>query len=125
MKGKMGDGRDCRAMGGNIPLAPNKKVIREMKGAHPINTPDASLKRARGGRAGDEGMEEHNAMEKRGGRIHKKKGGKIEGMGKKPHMGRAMRARGGKAGADLNPVTNDAGSGPKGRHVMPESEMVP
>ncbi len=91
--------------GKSIPLAPNKRVIREMKGAQPHNEPDDSLAC--------------------GGRAKRKKGGKIEGMAMKPNMGRAMRARGGKAGADLHPLTNDAGSGPKGRHVMSKSGMVP
>lgn len=88
--------------------------------------PAARKHRARGGRAeSDYKGEEHEPEEKRGGRVHKKHGGMIDGHAKKPHMGRAMRARGGKAGADLNPVTHDAGSEPKGRHLMPERDSVP
>lgn len=153
MKGKEGMGRECRAMGGGAGTGALSRfkgkntTMAAAEGSHSENEPDDGLSRgevashykkgghtghhrgmrARGGRSGDEAGEKHNpeeGMEKRGGRVHKKRGGKIEGEAKKPHMGRAMRARGGKT-ADINPMTHDAGSGPKHRHILPESESVP
>lgn len=154
MKGKDGMGRECRAMGGGAGTSALSRfkgkntVMKAAEGSHSDNDPDDALSkggvahhykkgghtghhrgmRARGGRTeSDYKREEHNpeeGMEKRGGRIHKKKGGMIEGDAKMPHMGRARRARGGKT-ADLNPMTHDAGMKPKHRHVMSESESVP
>jgi hypothetical protein len=120
--------------------AVHKNVIEEFHGAHPDNAPDDALKRggsihhakhrlhrARGGKS-EYTEEKHDPEEKRGGRVHRKRGGHIDGEAKKPHMGRAMRKRGGRAGgggADLHPVTHDAGVEPKGRHIMNESEKTP
>ncbi len=136
MKGKDGE-RECRAMGGAMHGVSRKAVMREAHGEHPDNEVDDALKRGgrihkrRGGGVKSDYTEERSDPEeggeekKKGGRVHRKKGGKIEGMAMKPHMGRAGRRRGGKAGADLHPMTHDAGKGPHGVHTMPESEKVP
>lgn len=151
MKGKMGE-RECRARGGGVGESALSRfrgkntVMKAAEGEHSDNEPDDALSkggvahhykkgghtghhrgmRARGGRAeSDYASEKSNPEEKRGGRAPRKRGGKIDGMAHKPHMGRPGRARGGKAGADLHPVTNDAGMAPKELHIMPEHEAVP
>lgn len=138
MKGE--SDRECRASGGALKREARKNVEREARGAHPKNEPDATLSRGsgplfrkRGGKVGAfaEGGEvsraDGGAVPKRadGGKISKAYGGSIAGAGKGPSMGRAGRARGGGVGADLHPKTHDGGSGPKQRHIMPDSDKVP
>jgi len=117
--------------------AVHKNVVEEFHGAQPDNAPDGSLRRggsihhashrlhrAQGGAL----HETHVPEEKRGGRLPRKHGGAIDGAEHKPHLGRHMRKRGGRThggGADLHPVTHDAGVKPKQRHLMPESEGTP
>ena len=123
--------RDCRARGGSaFKKQSAKNVVREAKGSHPKNTPDGSLTRggpifkAEGGAVIDR-ADGGIVARLKGGRVKKAFGGTISGGGKKPSMGRAARASGGGVGADLHPKTHDAGSGPKGRKIMAESEKVP
>jgi hypothetical protein len=121
--------RDCRASGGALKKQASKNVVREAKGAHPKNTPDGTLSRgggpifrAKGGKVGkfaSGGAPDGAALKRAFG------GATIGGGGKKPSMGRAARAGGGGVGADLHPKTHDAGSGPKQRKIMAESEKVP
>lgn len=123
--------RECRAKGGGIKMGGIKKnVIREFHGAHPKNTPDATLSRGKGIFREDGGAVVDRAdggivKRLKGGRVAKAIGGSISGGGKKPSMGRAGRARGGGVGADLHPRTHNAGSGPKQRSIMPESDAEP
>jgi hypothetical protein len=117
--------RECRANGGPTALKrqARKNVEREAKGAHPKNTPDGALGRGDGPifRA-DGGI----VARLKGGRVKKAfGGGTISGGGKAPSMGRAGRAKGGGVGADLHPKTHDAGTGPKGRKIMSDSEKIP
>lgn len=117
--------RECRASGGALKKQSAKNVVREAKGAHPKNTPDGTLSRGGGpifkAKGGGVGATPSGAALKRayGGSAS------IGGGGKKPSMGRAARASGGGVGADLHPKTHDAGSGPKGRKIMADSEKVP
>lgn len=120
MKGDMD--RDCRAMGGVTEGSIKENVKREFHGAQPKNTPDGTLKRAKGGAVNEFSGETHNADE---GGEKRKRGGKVEGKAMKMHMGRANRARGGGVGADRHPVTHDGGMKPKGRMIMPEEEQKP
>lgn len=120
MKGEMD--RDCRASGGVTEGQIKANVKREFHGAQPKNTPDAALHRAKGGAVNEFKGEESDPEE---GGEKKKRGGKVEGKAMKMHMGRAMRQRGGGVGADLHPVTHDAGMKPKGRKIMSESELKP
>jgi hypothetical protein len=111
--------RECRARGGSaFKKQAAKNVVREAKGAHPKNEPDASLSRGSG-----------PLFRKGGGKVAKAAGfatgGSISGGGKAPSMGRAARKRGGGVGADLHPKTHDAGSGPRGRKIMSDSERIP
>jgi len=128
MKGDIS--RVGRATGGALKKQACKNVVAEAKGAHPKNTPDAATSRGEGPifRA-DGGVVEREdggrVERKKGGRIAKQLGGAIGGGGKKPSMGRAGRARGGGVGADLHPQTHHGGSGPKGRHLMSNSEREP
>jgi hypothetical protein len=123
--------REGRAQGGSALKEQGRKNIkREAKGAHPKNTPDGSLHggpifREDGGAVIDKADGGGIVARLKGGRVKKAVGGPISGGGKKPSMGRAGRARGGGVGADLNPKTHDAGSGPKGHKLMPESEACP
>lgn len=127
--------RECRASGGALKKQIAKNVVREAKGAHPKNTPDASLSRgsgpifrAEGGAVIDRNDGGGIVARLKGGRVKKAFGGTISGGGKKPSMGRAGRASGGKigsTGADQHPQTHHAGTGPKGRKLMAESEKVP
>jgi hypothetical protein len=119
--------RECRARGGSaFKKQAAKNVVREAKGAHPKNEPDASLSRGSGPlfRKGG-GKVAAAAGFTTGGRVKKATGGSISGSGKAPSMGRAARARGGGIGADLHPKTHDAGSGPRGRKIMSDSERIP
>jgi len=123
--------RECRARGGALKKQSAKNVVREAKGSHPKNTPDGTLSRGGGPIFRAEGGAVDRAdggliKRLKGGRVANKAfGGTISGGGKKPSMGRAARASGGGVGADLHPKTHDAGSGPKQRKIMPESEKNP
>jgi hypothetical protein len=131
--------RECRAAGGALKKQSAKNVVREAKGAHPKNEPDGTLSRGggpifrkRGGKIPPsflEGADEPEGQDRaRGGRTKKQLGGPlapIAGVGQRPGLGRAVRAQGGGVGADLHPKTHDAGSGPKQRKIMSESEKVP
>ena len=124
--------RECRASGGALKRQSRKNVEREARGAHPKNTPDGSTSRggpifrAAGGAAVVDRADGGGIVARlKGGRVKKAFGGTISGGGKKPSMGRAGRASGGGVGADLNPKTHDAGSGPKGRKIMADSEKCP
>jgi hypothetical protein len=122
--------RECRASGGALKRQARKNVEREARGAHPKNTPDAALSRGEGPIFKAEGGAVDRAdggivARLKGGRVKKAFGGTIGGGGKKPSMGRAGRKGGGGVGADLHPKTHDAGSGPKGRKIMSESEKIP
>lgn len=128
--------RECRAAGGALKKQAHKNVEREARGAHPKNTPDGSIARGagpifrkRGGKVPPQFAEEREKEEEegraKGGRVARAAGGSISGGGKKPSMGRAARARGGGVGADLHPLTHAAGTGPKGRKIMADSEKVP
>lgn len=105
MKGEID--RECRAKGGVV-KDDRRQVKKAFKSSAPTGmAPDASLGR------GD-------------GPIFRKKGGKVEGKGKKPHMGRPGRKSGGGVGSDLKPLTSaDAPRKPKDRHIMPEGEATP
>ena len=100
--------RACRAHGGAANS--RKNVIKSFHGANEDNEPDDALE---------------------GGPLKRKRGGKVEmkvdGDGHKPHGGRAMRKRGGRAGGGsaLHPLADAGGSGPKGVHKMPDSERSP
>jgi hypothetical protein len=103
--------RECRARGGKIKAshAAKKQVVKEFHGAPTHKTPDASLERGAGP-------------------LFRKRGGSVEGKGKRPHFGRPGRALGGKAdaGADLHPLTSsDRPRKPKQRQIMPPSEATP
>lgn len=122
--------RECRASGGALKRQARKNVEREARGAHPKNTPDGTLARGAGPIFKAEGGAVDRAdggivARLKGGRVKKAFGGTISGGGKKPSMGRAARQSGGGVGADLHPKTHDAGSGPKQRKIMAESEKVP
>lgn len=122
--------RECRASGGALKKQIAKNVVREAKGAHPKNTPDATLSRGGGPIFKAEGGAVDRAdggivARLKGGRVKKAFGGTIGGGGKKPSMGRAARARGGGVGADLKPQTHDAPTGPKQIKLMPEGDKVP
>jgi hypothetical protein len=124
--------RECRASGGALKRQARKNVEREARGAQPKNEPDATLSRgggpifkAEGGAVVDRKDGGIVARLKAGGRAKKAFGGTISGGGKKPSMGRAGRKSGGGVGADLHPKTHDAGSGPKGRKIMADSEKIP
>lgn len=131
--------RECRAAGGALKKQAHKNVEREARGAHPKNTPDASISRGsgplfrkRGGKVPPQFAEEREKEEEegraKGGRVRRAAGGTIAGGGKKPSMGRAARAQGGtvgSTGADLHPMTHHAPSGPKQRKQMPDSERTP
>lgn len=125
------EGRDCRAQGGSaFKKQIAKNVVREAKGAHPKNTPDAALSRGEGPIFKAEGGAVDRAdggivARLKGGRVKRAFGGTISGGGKAPSMGRAGRKRGGGVGADLHPKTHDAGSGPRGRKIMSDSERIP
>jgi hypothetical protein len=117
--------RECRAAGGSaLKKQAHKNVVREAKGAHAKNTPDGSLSRGSGPIFRKGGGKVAKFAD--GGALKRAFGGAtIGGGGKKPSMGRAARASGGGVGADLHPKTHDAGSGPKQRKIMSESEKVP
>jgi hypothetical protein len=123
--------RECRASGGALKKQARKNVEREARGAHPKNEPDGSLSRGSGpifkaeGGAVVDRADGGIVARLKGGRVKKALGGTISGGGKAPSMGRAGRKRGGGVGADLHPKTHDAGSGPKGRKIMAESEKIP
>jgi hypothetical protein len=123
--------RECRASGGALKRQARKNVEREARGAQPKNEPDASLSRGSGpifkaeGGAVIDRKDGGIVARLKGGRVKKAFGGTISGGGKKPSMGRAGRKSGGGVGADLHPKTHDAGSGPKGRKIMGESEKIP
>ena len=142
--------RDCRARGGSVmgrnpgqavDQESRKNVKREFRGHHPHGTPDATLKRGsgpifrrRGGKVADnlaDGDRDERAdggavARADGGAVGRKRGGKVEGGTKKPHLGRAGRARGGGVGSDLKPLTSAAHPNkPKDRRIMPDSEKTP
>jgi hypothetical protein len=123
--------RECRASGGALKRQARKNVEREARGAQPKNEPDGTLSRgggpifkAEGGAVVDR-KDGGIVARLKGGRVKKAFGGTISGGGKKPSMGRAGRKSGGGVGADLHPKTHDAGSGPKGRKIMADSEKIP
>jgi hypothetical protein len=128
--------------------------VKAFHGKRSKNTPDATLKRgsgpifrARGGSVAPEEMERRAyggrmghmdggvaghadggavAGHADGGAVARKRGGKVEGEAKKPHMGRAGRASGGSVGSDKRPLTSAATpKKPKGRHIMPRTEATP
>jgi hypothetical protein len=111
--------RECRASGGQVKSDDRKAVKKSFYSTKPkTGKVDATLKRGKG------------IFRKRGGKVEEsedyKRGGKVEGKAKAPHMGRAGRARGGKAGAELRPLTTaDTPAKPKDRHIMPEGEATP
>lgn len=122
--------RECRASGGQVKKDDRKAVKKSFYSTKPkSDAPDATLKRGKG------------IFRKRGGKVEKemradepdampeemkKRGGKVEGKAKKPHMGRAGRASGGGVGSDLKPLTSaDAPRKPKGLSIMPEGEATP
>lgn len=126
--------RECRASGGALKKQASKNVEREARGSHPKNTPDGSLSRGggpifrkKGGKVAAFADGGAAAATATGASLKRAFGGSasIGGASKKPSMGRAARASGGGVGADLHPKTHDAGSGPKGRKIMAESEKVP
>lgn len=137
---KMHHGEAKHARGGHA-NAVHKNVIAEFHGAQPDNEPDDALKRGgsihhkshrlfrrRGGKASEYTEEKtmpEEGGEKKGGRVHRKRGGHIDGEGHRPHMGRAGRRSGGKTSADLHPITHDAGHQPFGVTTMRESEKTP
>lgn len=51
-------------------------------------------------------VEEEADEKKRGGKVKRKHGGKIEGKAAHHHLGRPGRKRGGKVGADLSPLSS-------------------
>ena len=145
--------RECRAHGGHVPAhhhsppkhrakhargghanAIHKNVINEFYGAQPDNEVDEELSggrlhRKRGGKA-------HHHHMAHGGHLpeafvkHEHHGHMAEGEAKKPHAGRAHRKRGGRAhhaggGSATHPMAHSGGTGPKGVHVMPDSEKSP
>jgi hypothetical protein len=127
MKGEMD--REGRASGGKIKKDDRKEVKRAFYSDKPTGmAPDATLKRgkgplfrARGGKA-----EMDRECDAAGGVVGRKKGGKVEGGMKKPHLGRAGRARGGGVGSDMKPLTSaDDPRKPKDRKIMPEGEATP
>jgi hypothetical protein len=116
--------RECRARGGGVTKDDRRKVKRAFKSTAPTGeTPDATLTRG----AGPLFRADGGAVAKAdGGAVARKRGGKVEGGAKKPHMGRAGRARGGGVGSDLKPLTSAAHpSKPKDRRIMPDSEKTP
>jgi hypothetical protein len=137
MKGEMD--RECRAAGGAVTQDDRKQVRRAFRSTRPTGmAPDASLKRGagplfrkRGGKVPEafrkHDDEEHERDERAaGGAVARRRGGKVEGGAKKPHLGRAGRARGGGVGSDLRPLTSaDKPGRPKDRHIMPDSEATP
>jgi hypothetical protein len=109
--------RDCRARGGSVKKGQSKrKVEKAFRSSEPTGeAPDATLDRGAG-----------PIFKADGGAVARKRGGKVEGGAKKPHMGRAGRARGGGVGSDLKPLTSAASpSKPKDRKLMPDSEATP
>lgn len=129
MRGESED-RECRASGGALKKQIAKNVVREAKGSHPKNEPDGSLSRGSGpifrSKGGKVAKFASGGAAATGASLKRAFGGAtIGGAGKAPSMGRAARARGGGVGADLHPKTHDAGSGPKQRKIMAESEKVP
>jgi hypothetical protein len=109
--------RDCRAGGGAVKKGQSKrKVEKAFRSSTPTTgAPDASLERGSG-----------PIFKAAGGAVARKRGGKVEGGFKKPHMGRAGRARGGGVGSDLKPLTSsDRPRKPKEREIMPDSEKTP
>jgi hypothetical protein len=127
MKGEMD--RENRAKGGKVVKDDRRQVKKAFYSDKPTGmAPDATLKRgkgplfrARGGKTMD--SEDCYAT---GGAVARKKGGKVEGGMKKPHLGRAGRARGGGVGSDMKPLTSaDDPRKPKDRKIMPESEATP
>jgi hypothetical protein len=105
MKGEMD--RECRAKGGVV-----KDDRRQVKKAFKSPKPT--------------GMAPDDTLERGAGPLFRKRGGKIEGKGKKAHMGRAGRKSGGGVGSDLKPLTSaDSPRKPKDRKIMPESEATP
>jgi hypothetical protein len=127
MRGEMD--RECRAAGGQVKKDDRKAVKKSFYSTKPkTGAVDATLKRGkgifrkRGGKVGEYRSDEPDAMETE----EKKRGGKVEGKAKKPHMGRAGRARGGAAGSDLRPLTSaDKPRKAKDLHTMPEGEATP
>jgi hypothetical protein len=123
--------REGRASGGSaLKKQAHKNVEREARGAHAKNTPDGSLSRGGGpifrAKGGKIAKLATGGAASDGASLKRAFGGAtISGGGKKPSMGRAARASGGGVGADLHPKTHDAGSGPKQRKIMAESEKVP
>jgi hypothetical protein len=135
--------RDCRARGGSVmgrnpgqavDQESRKNVKREFRGHHPHGTPDATLKRGagpifrkRGGKVADNLADGDRDERAEGGAVAgRKRGGKVAGGFKKPHLGRAGRARGGGVGSDLKPLTSAAHPNkPKDRRIMPDSEKTP
>src|SRR5271170_6614508 len=131
MKGKMKDGKDCYAKGGGIDKEPlesgKKEVADEAEGKEAENEPSddegaeekkhgGRVKKKRGGKVDGKAHEregEHERMalkeharEERAHGGHIKIGHKMEGMGKKPHLGRPMRASGGRTGSDRMPLSS-------------------
>jgi hypothetical protein len=121
--------REGRASGGALKKQSAKNVEREARGAHPKNEPDATLSRGSGifrAKGGKIAKLATGGAAPDGASLKRAYGGStISGGGRKPSMGRAARASGGGVGADLHPKTHDAGSGPKQRKIMAESEKVP
>jgi hypothetical protein len=135
--------RDCRARGGSVmgrnpgqavDQESRKNVKRDFRRHHPHGTPDATLKRGagpifrkRGGKVADNLADGDRDERAEGGAVAgRKRGGKVEGGFKKPHLGRAGRARGGGVGSDLKPLTSAAHPNkPKDRRIMPDSEKTP
>lgn len=111
-----GEARANRQFGGALKEESRKNVKKEAAGAHTDNEPDDSTTRSKGS---------NSLYRKDGGRAKRALGG-ITGDGKAPSMGRAGRARGGKAtGSDLDPATHRTSRGPKQHTLMPESDKDP
>lgn len=107
MKGKIDDGRDCRAVGGAVEeRARGGKV----KNAGPTGDKDVEAEAK-----GKEPDEKESPARKRG--------GKVEGKMAKMRLDRPGRKAGGRVGADKAPLTEAAKSGkPKARKI--ESAMM-
>jgi hypothetical protein len=130
MKGE--EDRECRARGGHVGTVfagKGSPILREFKGAHPHNTPDASSKRGSGPIFRKKGgkipasFKEHEFN----GRKPRASGGSISGAAAKPSGGRPGRKLGGRAGhSDLSPTTSaETPRKAEDLSCMPDSERTP
>lgn len=89
------DKEDCyRAKGGAVNEESKKAGEKAMK-AKPYD-------------AADSNVEKEAEEKKRGGRVHRKRGGAIEGKKERMHLGRPGRKSGGRVGSDKSPLTSAA-----------------